>query len=212
MKNFNDVFKKFKGVDAVVLSSAANTFYLAEYESTFATIILTADGGFYLTDTRYSEEASSALSDGAEVIAVKYKELYSKIDEILNSVGAVKVGFENASITYDSYVALSEALKGKHLIGVEDQILSIRAVKTAAELKLIKKAASINDRAFARLLKKVKTGVTERQLAYELEYQFKKLGADGVAFETIVAFGDNTSKPHAHVSDRKLTSGHTNYH
>lgn len=206
MKNFAEVFKKFKGVDAVVLSSASNTFYLAEYESSFATIILCSQGGFYLTDTRYIEEATSALS-GVECVAVTYKGLYEKLNELLDGIGAKNIGFENSSITFDAYSALSAALTGKQLIGIEEQMLAIRAVKTSAELKLIKKAAAINDRAFARLLKKVKAGVTERQLAYELEYQFRKLGADGTAFETIVAFGDNTSKPHAHISERKLQSG-----
>lgn len=207
MKNCIDIFKKFKGVDAVVLITAANTYYVTEYESTFAFVILSGQGGFYLTDNRYIEEACIALSDGMECIAVNYREAYNNINEILNNLGATKIGFENSSITYDSYQALNNALIDKALIGIENDLLAIRAVKTKDELKVIKKAASINDRAFKKLLNKIKEGITEREVAYELEYNMKKFGADGIAFDTIVAFGDNTSKPHAHISERKLEKG-----
>ncbi|MEG1613295.1 MAG: aminopeptidase P family protein [Clostridia bacterium] len=207
MKNFINIFNKFKGIDAVVLMSASNTFYLAEYENTFAFIILSKQGGFYLTDTRYIEEAKTHLAEGAECITVTNSTVFRKINEILDKINAKKVGFENSSITFDSYSALSSALVGKTLVGIEPQLLAIRAVKTIDELKLIKKAASINDRSFAKLLKKVKAGVTERELAYELEYNFRKYGADGTAFDTIVAFGENTSRPHAHISDKKLQLG-----
>ncbi len=205
MKNFIEIFNKFKGVDAVVLTAPSNTFYLAEYESSFAYIVLSKQGGFYLTDTRYIEEASAIINNGAEVLPITYKNAFSTINEILDKLGAKNIGFENLSMSFETYTGLKSALIGKNLIGIEQQLLAIRSIKTADELKLIKKAAKINDKSFDQLCKKISLGVTERELAYELEYLFRKNGADGTAFETIVAFGDNTSKPHAHAGDKKLT-------
>lgn len=207
MKNCKDIFAKFKDVDAVILSAEANTYYVSEYRSTFCHVLLTRSGGYFLTDTRYIEEAQALLAGGFEFVAVTARDVYAKMSEILDKVDAERVGFENLSISYENYVALENQLHGKQLIPVEKQLLAIRAVKQSSELSLIKKAAHINDLSFADLLGKVKEGVTERELAYELEYNFRRYGADGIAFETIVAFGENTSKPHAHPADRKLIKG-----
>lgn len=207
MKSCAKIFNKFSEVDAVVLITSANTFYVSGYESSFAIVILSAKGGFYLTDNRYIEEAKVFLLDKMECVVVNYRDAYLKVNEILNSIGAVKIGFENTSITYDCYQKLSGALLGKILTGIEDELLAIRAVKNKAELNSIKKAGEINDLAFKNLLSKIKNDITEKEVAYELEYNMKKLGADGIAFDTIVAFGDNTSKPHAHLSSRKLEKG-----
>lgn len=206
MKNLNSVYKKFKGVDAVLIQTPYNTFYLTGYKSDFAFVLLTAEGNFYITDSRYIEEAKAVIGDGAECIAASAREIMPRIKETFDKVGAVKIGFEN-SVSYDCYAAMRAAFQGRTLLGVDNIINELRAVKTPAELSLIKKAAAINDKAFEKLLKKVKEGVTERQLAYELEYNMRKLGADDTAFDTIVAFGANTSKPHAHGGLTKLEKG-----
>ncbi len=207
MKNLNAIYKKFQGVDAVVLHNPSNTFYLSGYQSDFAYVMLTSQGAFYFTDTRYTEEAASYVGDAAEVIPVTAREVYPVMRTFLDKVGAVKVGFENGYIVYDEYIKMKTAFAGKVLLGIDYTMANIRAVKSREEISLIKKAAAINDKAFLRVLKKVKEGVSEKQLACEMEYQMKKLGADGVAFETIVAFGNDSSKPHAHVSDKKLVAG-----
>ena len=98
-------------------------------------------------------------------------------------------------------VQTSRGCKNFNITGIR---MNDRFIKNIVK---IKKAAAINDKAFTRMLKKVKAGVTEKQLSSELEYQMRKLGADGLAFTTIVAFGANTSKPHAHAGDTRLKEG-----
>lgn len=207
MKNLKAIYKKFQGVDAVVLHNPSNTFYLSGYQSDFAYVLLTSQGAFYFTDTRYTEEASAVIGDAAVVVPVTARDVYSVMRTYLDNAGAMKIGFENGFLVYDEYIKMKTAFAGKVLLGIDYTMSNIRAVKSREEISLIKKAAAINDKAFQRVLKKVKEGVTERQLAGEMEYQMKKLGADGVAFDTIVAFGSDSSKPHAHVSNKKLVSG-----
>ncbi len=207
MKNLKTVFKKFRNVDAALITSEAGTFYLTGYANDSAYVLLTKSGAFYFTDTRYTEESKAACGDGAEVITVNSRDAYEKIFGIMIKTGVKTLGFEGKYTTFNDYSAMSKAFEGIKLVPVDATLDELRSVKTRDEISLIKKAASINDRAFAKTLKKIKAGVTERQVSSELEYQMRKLGADGLAFTTIVAFGANTSKPHAHAGDTVLREG-----
>ncbi len=207
MKNGTEILKKLSGVDAVLLFSEANAFYVAEYESSNAFVVLTKDKTYYLTDDRYFEEATLALSPSFEVLRIGTEGVFAQITEILSSVGAKVLGFEDISVRYRDYVQMTEGIKGVTFKGIEDKLLKVRAVKTESELKLIRKAASINDLAIVDLWKVIKEGMTEKEVKDEMEYRLHKFGGDGLAFETIVAFDKNTSKPHAHAGDVKLQCG-----
>lgn len=206
MKNLNAIFKKFKGVDGVLITSEPGTFYLSGYENDAAYILLTKNDALYFTDNRYTEEAAVACGNDAEVIALTGN-AYERIFEYIEKFNVKTLGFEGRYVSFDNYLKMTKAFKDVKLVPVDDTLDNVRMVKTRDELSLIKKAAAINDKAFSRMLKKVKAGVTEKQLSSELEYQMRKLGADGLAFTTIVAFGANTSKPHAHTGDTRLKEG-----
>lgn len=207
MKKLDNIYKKFKGVDAVLLQNSANTFYLTGYQSDFAFILLTKEGHFYFTDRRYAEEAAAACGEGIEIVPITQNNVYQLIAAAVLKIGAKKIGYEESFVTYDNYERMRSSMPDMLLLGIDKTVAEVRSVKTPDEIRLIKKAASINDKAFTRTLKKIKEGVTERQVAYELEYQMKKLGADDMAFKTIVAFGQDTSRPHAHASYKKLECG-----
>lgn len=207
MKNLNAIFKKFKGVDGALITSEPGTFYLLGYINDAAFILLTKDSALYFTDSRYTEEATAACGDLAEVVTVKSSNVFSTIAEYVRKFNIKTLGFEGKYVSFNTYSAMANAFDGVQLVPVDNALDEARMVKTREELSLIKKAAAINDKAFTRMLKKVKAGVTEKQLSSELEYQMRKLGADGLAFTTIVAFGANTSKPHAHAGDTHLKEG-----
>lgn len=207
MKNLNAIFKKFKGVDGALITSEPCTLYLSGYSNDAAFILLTKDCALYFTDSRYTEEATAVCGDQAEVITVNGASVFDTISEYVQKFNIKTLGFEGRYVSYETYLKMQKAFDGVRLTSIDDFMDEARMVKTRDEISLIKKAAGINDKAFLRTLKKVKAGITEKQLSSELEYQMRKLGADGLAFTTIVAFGANTSKPHAHSGDTKLEEG-----
>lgn len=207
MKNGSILLKQFANVDAVLLKNGDNCFYLTEYANSDSYVLLTQKACYYLTDDRYFTEACGLLSGGYEVVKVSPSSVLTVIKNILGGNGVKRLGFEDRSITYRDYTRYAEAFDGISLTGTEDTLLKIRAVKTDAEAALIRKAAEINDKSFGELLSKVREGVTEQELKYELEYLLHKNGADGIAFDTISAFGTATANPHAHPTDRKLVKG-----
>ena len=179
MKNLNAIFKKFKGVDGALITSEPGTFYLSGYINDAAFILLTKDSALYFTDSRYTEEATAACGDLAEVVTVKSSNVFSTIEEYVRKFNIKTLGFEGKYVSFNTYSAMANAFDGVKLVPVDNALDEARMVKTREELSLIKKAAAINDKAFTRMLKKVKAGVTEKQLSSELEYQMRKLGADG---------------------------------
>lgn len=207
MKDLDKVFSKFKEVDAVVLAKPADTFYLTGYDSDFGVVFLCDGGRYYFTDERYAEEAEACFGDALKVVPVSLLTLFGKLSEYVEKSGAERIGMEYGFVTCDLFEMVKGALGDREIVAVDDVLADLRAVKSRDEIALIRQAAKIADRAFSQTLKKVRAGITERQLCAELEYRMKKLGADDPSFKTIVAFGENTSRPHAHVSDKRLEEG-----
>lgn len=119
--------------------------------------------------------------------------------------GVKKLGFEQEWISYARYARFKEALGEEvELVPADDLIESVRAVKDAAEIDAMRRAADIANRAFAALLTEIKVGMTERQVAALLERHFIDLGAEGPSFPTIVGSGPGGALPHWVPSDRPI--------
>lgn len=202
-----DFFKKFSGVDALIIFDEVNTFYLSGYSNTYAYYVLLKDNAYYLTDDRYIEEAKCSIKDDLSFVSISPDTLYKTLRDILSSYGVEKIGYEDNRIKLTDYRQIAAELNSYSLVGVGERIDEIKAVKAPEEILKIKKACDINTVAFYNTLKQVKEGMTEKEFALELEYQMLKNGASGIAFDTICAFGSQTSKPHAHVGDIKLKNG-----
>jgi Xaa-Pro aminopeptidase len=118
-----------------------------------------------------------------------------------------RVGFERLHLTYAEYQTISENLPlGVELVPSGGDIEKQRMVKDDTELKAIRKAVDTNSLAFDSAVKKVRLGMTETDLAAEIDYQQRRRGASGPAFDTIVAFGEKTALPHAHPGSVKLAN------
>lgn len=114
------------------------------------------------------------------------------------------VGFEENYATYEQYKNIKQRYKANNLVETEGIIEKQRIVKDEEEINKIRKACEITDNCFTHLLSYIKTGMTEKQIALEIEMYFKTHGADGVSFEPIVAIGENSSIPHWIPGDRKV--------
>jgi Xaa-Pro aminopeptidase len=127
--------------------------------------------------------------------------------EIINSEGLEKLGFEDENASYARYKTFTNKFSNTELIGLGSTVDDLRSIKDEQEIETINKAVQIADGAFKQVLSIIKPGITELDVAAELEYKMKKLGAAGASFETIVASGLRSSMPHGIASEKKLELG-----
>ncbi len=208
MKNTDKLFQ-LSNVDAVLLISDKNRMYFTGFASTFGYLVLLPENkGYFITDPRYYEMAQSLESDQLKVLQIANGvSAMGMVTDILKDHNVKSLGFEDTELTVLQYNGLKEGLADFELIPVGKNINFVRSFKTEEEISYIKKAQSITDIAFTQICKVIKPGMTERQVAIELEYIMAKNGAEGLAFDTIIASGVNSSKPHAHPTDKPIQVG-----
>ena len=208
MKNTDKLFELSK-VDALLVISEKNRLYFTGFASTFGYLVLLPDNkSVFITDPRYYEMAQSLEADGVKVVQISNG--ISAIDtlkEVLGDNNVKTVGYEDTELTVAEFTSLKKDMKEYELAPVGEYINHVRSFKDEQEIDYIKKAQSITDAAFSQLLPMIKVGMTEREIAIELEYLMAKNGAEGLAFDTIIASGVNTSKPHAHPTDKPIELG-----
>jgi len=193
-----------QNIDACIVTDKKNRLYCTNYNASNGIVVFTKNEDYFLTDFRYIEEAQSFFREKFTVKTYTDENLKDTLAEILK--GAKTVGIEE-EIFYPAYKRLIEALKGFKVKNISVILNALKSVKTKSEIETIEFAQSINDKTFNKIKNVIKEGITERDLSVELKYQLLKNGADEFAFEPIVSFGKNTSKPHAKVSNQKLKTG-----
>jgi len=194
-----------KGIEALLVTKPENRAYLSGFDGSAGVLLITAAGASWLvTDFRYVEQAT-LQAPHMEVVR-HGPQFHATLKELAEKAGLQKIFFEKDHLTYGLYENLKENL-GVELVPQEGLVEGLRMVKDAGELALIKKAAAIADQAFTNILPLLRPGVSEKEIAVEFEYQMRKLGAQGNAFETIVASGPRSSLPHGHPTERRLQEG-----
>ena len=188
-------------VDALLVSSRANVRYLSDYSGSNGLILLTEAEAHFFTDPRY---AIAARTISGKVHVAKGP-LIAAVAAVLKRKRFKKIGFESAWMRFTDYSKLKEALPlgaGLHPVGLV--VEELRMVKSPMEIEKIRRSVLVNSQAYSRTIQRVKPGVRELEIAAELDYQMRRLGAEATAFETIVAAGEHSALPHAHPSDRRL--------
>ena len=193
-------------VDGLLLTSRYSRHYGAEFDIAEGVAIVTAKGCRYFTDSRYIESAENNLK-GFEVLMVDRDHGYFKLlNEAIADFGVTVLGYEENYLTVAELMGYEKNLNAK-LIPFNKQINGFRGVKEAWELDLMRKAQAIADKAFAEVLPRIKTGMTELELQAELIYCMYKNGAHGLSFDPIVVSGPNTSLPHGVAGERVIQEG-----
>ena len=196
---------KAMDLDAMIVSNPTNIRYLTNIKAE-GILILGRKENYFLTDGRYIEDVNNTLTIMDGIIVHDFKNL-SKEDFENFFLFCENVGFEENYITYSTYKEYMYKFKINNFVETENIIEKQRALKDDEEIKNITKACNITDRCFEYIIKFIKKGMTEKEIAYEIESFFRKNGAEKLSFETIVASGPNSSKPHAVPTDRKIQSG-----
>lgn len=194
-----------KGLDALIVSSLHNIRYLTGFTGTNALCIVRDHDAFFLTDSRYGLQSETEVAGFKRNVTARG--LFEGAARHGMLRGVAKVGFESHHITYAQYRQLKKLFPSVSLQPTADFIEQIAAVKDAEEVKTIRKAVTISDRVFAEILKNLRAGVRELDIAAEIAYLHRRFGAEKDAFEAIVASGVRGCLPHARASAKKIRRG-----
>ena len=196
---------KEMGLDAVLVLDELNQRYLSDFAFTDGFLFVTMNKAYLVTDFRYYEMAIKGAEKSFEILMPDNRAAF--IDKVMAEEGGAVVGFEGGSVSYEVYKLYEQKHPHLKFVNIGKTIEVLRAIKTPEELEYMKKAQDITDKAFTHLLSMIKTDMTELEVAVELEYAMRKLGADGVAFDTIAVSGDASALPHGTPRNVKLRPG-----
>lgn len=195
-------------LDGLVVTSPENIRYLSGFSGSLGYLIIGNDAAEILGDSRYWLQMQAEAPAFRLMPSGASHGLWALVAERLKGLGLRRVGFESSHLTFDQHQRLSAALPPERmLVATAGLVEDLRIVKEAEEVELLRAAASIAGRAFDRVRTAIRPGLRERDVAFLLEQTFRELGADGPAFETIVAAGERGALPHGRASDRVLLRG-----
>lgn len=190
-----------KEIDHCLVTSLPNIRYLTGFTGSDGVLLLSSSELLLLVDGRYVSQAGSE-SPGTPVVC--YRSKLEGIVEQLTSRSARRVGIEGERMSVALHESLRERLTDVTLITLGQEVDNLRVIKDGSEIAAISHAASIAGDALRDVLPMVSHGVREEEIAIELEYRFRRLGAEGAAFETIVASGFRGALPHGRASGKPI--------
>ena len=191
-----------------MISQPDNRYYLSGFHGSAGYLVISRDKQVLAVDFRYIEQAKRQAPDYEILRTVLLKDWFPKLAGDMN---LRQIGFEAGDVTYAFYRQLSEILQQAgspvKLIPLENVVDNLRAVKEPEEIGTIQKAVEISDLAMAHIREVVHAGMTEREVAWEIEKFMRENGSEAVPFDLIVAAGPNSALPHAQPSDRPIKEG-----
>lgn len=206
-----------EGVDALLVSNLTNIRYLTGFAGSNAYVLIAADVTRLYTDGRYATQASQMVQEAEITIATSHAALIEQLNALVGDLGLRRVGYEAAHVTVAGRSAAWEPPPGldrvmgyfpeSELVATQGWVEELRRTKEAGEVASIRAAAEMGDAGFSYILERVRPGVTERQLALDLEFHLRSMGSEGVSFDPIVAAADRSALPHARPTDRPVEEG-----
>ena len=191
-------------IDGLIFFNMNNIRYLSGFTGSDGVLIIDENRTVLLVDGRYITQAKLEVAD-AEII--EYKDKIKAIIKTVQGLALKHPGFEADSIVVQTYNQLTQELPDQVLVPLGNELKLLRAYKDDAEIESMKRAAEISSAAITALIPKIKAGFSEKDIALQLEIIARQRGADQLAFETIVASGENSALPHARPTDRKIRRG-----
>jgi Xaa-Pro aminopeptidase len=194
------------GADAALITAGPNVRYLSGLASSNAALLLpaTGDDALLATDSRYS---GAARRDAPDLELIEDRFIEPKLAAAAASRGAGKLAFEAHEMTVERHADLLARTGGLATVPFGRQVETLRMVKDAAEIEKLEVACRLTDAALAEVLPQIRPGMSERTVATLLDHTMALLGADGPAFDTIVASGPNGAIPHHAPGERELERG-----
>ncbi|MCX5668448.1 MAG: Xaa-Pro peptidase family protein [Candidatus Omnitrophica bacterium] len=191
------------GLSSLLITNETNVRYLSGFRGGDSLVIITPDSQFFLTDSRYTEEAGDSVS-GFTVVEVTTS-TYDCLGEIVKKNRIKKIGFDSLNLPYEVAKRLAGCIRPARLVPIKNIIENLRAVKDPGEIEAIKRSVNVTGDVLKKAMGKIRPGISEQSISDSIECEFIKRGAR-IAFETITACGRNCSKPHAHATKDRIAS------
>jgi Xaa-Pro aminopeptidase len=189
-------------VDTLLITALPNVRYLSGFTGSNAALLLTAREAILFTDPRYTFQAGQECDCR---VAITKNHLLPAVIAAISRRKLKRIGIERDRMTFQAYDLLREKLPlGAEMVPIVAPVETLRMVKSAEEIARIRRAVDTNSKAFAAALQRLKPGITENDLAAELDFQMRRHGAEGCAFETIVASGARAALPHARPTRNRI--------
>jgi len=199
--------------DALLVTNLTNVRYLTGFSGSAALLLVCADDAadlVFVTDGRYRDQAASELAAaGVEARTVIGLEEDARRQALASAAdGLGQLGLEAENVTWAQRRRFGrDWFRDAELVPTAGLVESLRLVKDAGEVARIQAACEMADAALAAVRHRLGEGVTEADVALELEWQMRRLGAEGPSFETIVASGPNAAMPHHRAGPRRIAEG-----
>lgn len=197
------------GIDALLATSPENRFYLTGLDGWDGHLLVVPHAAWAYTDWMFAEELTAA--NLPVVVETPGPGVWDAIAQTVRSNGVEVIAVEAENLSHAEFEQLTEAMARAgaaiDIRGRARMVESMRARKSARELASIEAALRVAERALEQFVADVRLGVSEKEVAMEIDYAIRRLGGDKAAFDTIVASGERSSRPHAKPSERRLGTG-----
>jgi Xaa-Pro aminopeptidase len=194
-----------KELDAILITRPENQRYLSGFTGGEGALLISEQDALILTDFRYFEQVAEE-APGFELVKVEGPAALT-LKNTLKRLAIKLLGFESTHVSHALYQEWRKATRGTKWVATKDVAETIRMIKDDGELASIRRAVAIADDAVEHIRQFAQPGMTEKELAWEIELYMRTQGAEGIAFDLIVGSGPNGAKPHAVVSERMIVEG-----
>jgi Xaa-Pro aminopeptidase len=190
------------GLPALFVTNSYNREYLTGFTGSSGYVLVTQDQAFLLTDFRYTVQAAEQAPQ-YEIVEHAPK-VEATVSELLNKIGIRSLGFEQQHVSFATHATYAAALSGIELVPTDNVVERLREIKDDYELQIMQEAADLADLTFTYILTRIKPGVTEQQIALDIEMFIRQNGGTSTSFDTIVASGERSALPHGRASERVI--------
>ena len=194
------------GLDAMMVTSEPNRLYAAGFHSTAGMAIVTAEGSYFFTDSRYIEAATRRIGSCQVLENTREKPMSALACEVIARHHIQKLGFEESYTTVEEYNGWREKLPCE-LVPASGLLTRLRTVKDQEEIDTLIAAQRIAEKALTEVLDFIRPGRTEQEIAAFLQYRMLLGGAEKMSFDPIVVGGPNSSMPHGVPTQRPVGAG-----
>jgi Xaa-Pro aminopeptidase len=201
-----------RNLDALLVRQAEetptyNVRYLSDFTGTAAVLLAAHEQQFIASDSRYWEQIEKQAPDFGLLKYKNHTEQAASVHEALRGIGAKRVGFESQRLTVAQHELWTKTFEGIELVATNDLVEAVRMVKDEQEVGVTRRAIALTDQAYEHVLNWIEPGVSEKEVAWELESFMRTHGADGLAFDVHVASGPGSAEPHHVSGEREIQLG-----
>jgi len=199
-----DRFFQEYSLDAILFTNLLNIRYLSGFSGSEGALLVAPDHAWLLCDSRYTIQAAAETS---RIEIRQFKDKKQDLISLITEKEFQRVGFESAHVSVAFYADFSDVLPDVQLVAIADELDQIRAVKDSLELETMAAVAKMASDSLQSVIPLIRPGVSEQQLARELEIEMLRRGAEGKSFDFIVASGGRGAMPHGRASEKLLSTG-----